>query len=110
MTLRITATLIATIVIEYGVLLALGERRKRVLLGSVVMNILTNVPLNLYANHTEWTFGKLIAGETIVVLLEAGGYFWLVGNKTTALVYSCLCNAISYLTGLLVQLTSYYLL
>ena len=108
MTLRIVAALVATIVIEYGVLLALGERRRRVLLGSVVMNILTNVPLNLYANHTEWTIGKLIAGETLVVMLEAAGYLWLVGKKTTALIYSFLCNAVSYLTGLLYQLTSGY--
>ena len=41
--------LVATIVIEWGVLLLLGERRRRVLLASVAINVLTNVPLNLFA-------------------------------------------------------------
>ena len=47
--MRLLWPLVATIVIELGVLLFLGERRRKVLYGSVVMSVLTNVPLNLYA-------------------------------------------------------------
>ena len=42
--------LVATVLIELGVLYLLGEKRKRVLLASVVINVATNVPLNLFSN------------------------------------------------------------
>ena len=37
--------LVPTIAIELGVLLFVRERRRKVLLASVVMNVLTNIPL-----------------------------------------------------------------
>lgn len=43
--------LLPTIIIELAVLRFLRERRKKVLLGSVVMNILTNIPLNILAYY-----------------------------------------------------------
>lgn len=92
--------LVATIVIEWGVLLFLGERSRRVLLASIVMNVLTNVPLNLFAFYVEFhTWNALIAAEALVVLIEAICYKWLLGNWQQAWIYSLLCNAISFLVG-----------
>ena len=97
--------LLATIVIEWGVLLFIGERRRNVLLASVVMNVLTNVPLNLYAVYVEFQgWSALIAGELLVVLVEALGYRMLLGDWRQAGIYSLLCNAISFLTGELLVL------
>lgn len=97
--------LLATIVIEWGVLLFIGERRRKVLLASVVMNVLTNVPLNLYAVCVEFQgWSALIAGELLVVLVEALGYRMLLGDWRQAGIYSLLCNAISFLTGELLVL------
>jgi hypothetical protein len=97
--------LVATIVIELGVLLFVGERRRKVLYGSVVMNVLTNVPLNLYAVCVEFQgWSALIAGELLVVLVEALGYRMLLGDWRQAGIYSLLCNAISFLTGELLVL------
>lgn len=99
------APLLATIVIEWGVLLFIGERRRKVLLASVVMNVLTNVPLNLYAVYVEFQgWSALIAGELLVVLVEALGYRMLLGDWRQAGIYSLLCNAISFLTGELLVL------
>ena len=91
--------LVATIVIELGVLLFFGERRRGVLYGSVAMNVLTNVPLNLYAICVSDGWSTVIAGEAFVVLIEALCYKKLVGEWQKAWVYSLLCNAISFLTG-----------
>ena len=91
--------LVATIVIELGVLLFLGERRRRVLIGSVAMNVLTNVPLNLYAIYVSDGWNTLIVGEALVVLIEALCYKKLVGEWQIAWIYSLLCNAISFLIG-----------
>ena len=100
--------LVATIVIELGVLLFLRERRRKVLYGSVVMNVLTNVPLNLYAVYVSDGWSTLIVGEALVVLIEALYYRWLVGEWRQAWIYSLLCNAISFLTGELFVLISLF--
>ena len=97
--------LLATIVIEWGVLLFIGERCRKVLLASVAMNVLTNVPLNLYAFYVEFQgWSALIAGELLVVVVEALGYRMLLGDWRQAGIYSLLCNAISFLTGELLVL------
>ena len=90
--------LLPTIIIELAVLRFLRERRKKVLLGSVVMNILTNIPLNILL---------LLMFEVVVIILEALGYALLIRQWKQAFIYSFLCNAISFLTGLLVYLLSY---
>lgn len=99
MVIRLLVPLVATIAIELGVLLLLGERRRRVLYGSVVINVLTNVPLNLYAVCVSNGWMTAIVGELLVVVVEALCYVWLVGNWRQAWVYSVLCNAVSFLVG-----------
>ena len=106
MMMRLLGPLVATIVIELGVLLFMGERHRKVLYGSVAMNVLTNVPLNLYAIYMGDVWNTLIVGEILVVLTEALCYRWLVGEWRQAWIYSLLCNAISFLAGELFVLMS----
>lgn len=96
--------LIPTILIELAVLLLLRERSRRVLASSVVVNVLTNIPLNLYVNYVSNSLLAICCGEVIVVLVEALWYYLFLGNLSRSFVYSFLCNAISFLTGLLILL------
>jgi hypothetical protein len=98
--------LFPTIIIEMAVLLFLRERRKKVLLGSIVMNILTNVPLNILVYYVIEDLLVLLMLEVVVIILEALGYAILIRQWKQAFIYSFLCNAISFLTGLLVYLLS----
>ena len=97
------SALLLTISIEVGMLLFMGEKSKSVLLGAVAVNILTNVPLNhfllTYGTSTE----RLIAGELMVVVVEALWYYLFVRQWRKALAYSLLCNATSFLVGILIQ-------
>ena len=102
--LTLSIALVATILIEYGVLLLLGEQRQRVLLSSVVVNILTNVPLNLYLLFVGNSWTAIAVGEVLVVVVEALWYYWFVREWQRAWVYSLLCKAISFLLGVLFQL------
>lgn len=102
--LTLLIALVATILIEYGVLIMLGEKRRRVLLSSVVINILTNVPLNLYLLFVGNSWTAIAVGEVLVIVVEALWYFWFVREWQRAFVYSFLCNAISFLLGVLFQL------
>ena len=98
------STLVLTIVIELGVLWMLRERRADVLCSSVVVNILTNIPLNLFLIYVTSSWPAWLAGELLVLLVETLWYRYFVGEWRRAFVYSALCNAISFLIGMLVQL------
>jgi uncharacterized membrane protein YhfC len=100
--------LIPTILIELAVLLLRRERRKRVLASSVVVNVLTNVPLNLYIYYVINSLLTLLAGEVIVVLVAALWYYVFIKDMSRSFTYSILCNAISFLTGLLVQILYFF--
>ena len=97
-------TLTATIVIELGVLLFLGEKRRNVLTASVVVNVLTNVPLNLWLRAVDGGLGEILVGEVVVVVVECLWYYWFVRRWEQAIVYSVLCNAISFLIGVLAEM------
>ena len=100
--------LISTVLIEFVVLLLLGERSRVVLGSSVVINILTNVPLNLYVIYIDNSVLTIVLGELIVVVIEALCYIFLLRNITRAFIYSSLCNSISFLIGVLVELLIVY--
>lgn len=103
MVMQLLAALILTILIEYGVLWMLLERRKKVLLSSIAVNVLTNVPLNLYLYFNDDRNGTILIGEVVVFLVEAVWYWFFTRNLKQAAIYSFLCNAISFLIGLLLS-------
>ena len=96
--------LVGTIVIEMGVLYFLRERRSRVLWASVVINVLTNLPLNLLIRH-GWLgdLPSLLIAEAVIVVVESLWYLCLVRRWRQAFIYGLLCNAVSFLVGLLFQ-------
>lgn len=96
--------LVPTILIELVVLLLLRERRRLVLGSSVIINILTNIPLNLYVVYIDNSMMTIVIGELLVMVVEALWYYLFLRVLSRSFIYSFLCNAISFLTGLLVQL------
>jgi hypothetical protein len=108
LSLQLALTCIATIVIELGVLLLLGERRKKVLVSSIIINILTNIPLNLFLIYVIGGMTAIFIGELLVFIIETLWYYYFVRDIKQAAIYSALCNAISFLLGMLVQLIYAY--
>lgn len=96
--------LVSTILIEFVVLLFLGEKNRVVLGSSVVINILTNIPLNLFVIYVDGSIMTMILGELLVIAVEALWYYLFLRVLSRAFIYSILCNAISFLIGLLAQL------
>ena len=80
MFLKLLYTLIPTILIELAVLWLLREKRRKVLLASVAINVLTNVPLNLYLLYVASGIKEIIIGEVIVVVVETLWYLCFVKN------------------------------
>ena len=109
--LSLLSPLISTILFELLVLWLLRERRSKVLWGSVLMNVLTNVPLNvvvLFGPHPTPVL-HIVLGELAVVAVETVCYFLLLRRWRQALVYSLLTNSVSFLLGLLLQMVWVYL-
>ena len=96
--------LVSTILIEFVVLLLLGEKNRVVLGSSVVINILTNIPLNLFVIYVDGSIMTMILGELLVIAVEALWYYLFLRVLSRAFIYSILCNTISFLIGLLAQL------
>lgn len=109
MVMQLLAALILTILIEYGALWMLLERRKKVLISSIAVNVLTNVPLNLYVMLVNDSMGDILIGEAVVFLVEAVWYCGFTRNLRQAVIYSFLCNAISFLIGLLLSFSYFFL-
>ena len=78
--------LVPTIAIELGVLLFVRERRRKVLLASVVMNILTNIPLNFLMICLE--------GDDIV-LFTAEAVLSSVSGSSRSSIVSCAIPSVS---------------
>lgn len=97
------SALLLTIAVEIGMLMLMGEKRRGVLMGAVAVNILTNVPLNLFLLTYGNSIGRIAAGELLVLLAEALWYFLFVRQWRKAAIYSLLCNATSFLAGILIQ-------
>jgi hypothetical protein len=100
--------LIPTVLIELTVLVLLHEKRKRILGASAVINILTNIPLNLFILFVNHGFITIALGEIIVLIVEALWYYLFLRDFMKSFVYSFLCNSISFLTGLFAQLLFVY--
>ena len=107
---QLLIALILTVLIELGVLWLLMERRGKVLALSVVINVLTNVPLNLYVMHVGYSTKVILTGELLVFIVEALWYLIFIRDIKKAVVYSFLCNAVSLLSGLLGTTVCSYLL
>lgn len=97
--------LMATIILESFLLLCMRECRWQVLATSVVLNILTNVPLNAFMR----SFGvydplNVIGLECLVVAVEFIGYWLVLHDRKRAFKYSLMCNLFSALIGCFFQL------
>lgn len=95
--------LVGTLVIECLVLLAQRERRWQVLAASAVMNVVTNLSLNLFIHTCSVSLWGLVALELLVFAIEAVAYYLVLHDVRRSLLYSGLCNATSLSLGLLVQ-------
>jgi len=103
-------SLTLTILIELGVLWLLMERRRKVLALSIVINVLTNVPLNLVVMQVGYSTMTVLTGELLVVIVETLLYLIFIRDIRKAFIYSLLCNTVSFLIGLLGQTICAYLL
>ena len=96
--------LLFTILIELAMLWLLTEWDEKTALASVGMNVLTNVPLNLFVFWVDDSWLTILVGEVLVVMVETLIFFHYKKPFSRAFIISLLCNATSYFVGLLFTL------
>lgn len=102
--LKILLALLFTIVIEGAILYLFKEKNKKVYLVMILMNILTNVPLNLvtllvFDGLNTFTVFVVPCIEIVIALLETFGYYLYTTDKKKSFIYGIFCNAYSYILG-----------
>lgn len=99
--------LMATLFLESLLLLCMRERRWQVLAASVVLNVLTNMPLNAFVMSYAVSSPLHLTGlECLVVAVEFVGFWLVLHDCRQAFKYSLLCNTFSALVGFLCQYLS----
>lgn len=103
--LNLCKALLLTIVIELVVLLIIKVKDKKIFLASVIINVFTNISLNLIIQTIPGTYYHIavIGLEIIIVIVEYYLYFFLLRNAKQAIKIAILCNLASYLIGLLLM-------
>ena len=101
--------LLLTIILECLALLALGERNPLFYLYWVAVTTLTNLMINLILGLI--VFEYLLVYWIVVILFEIAVFaseFYLcylyTNDRARSIKYSALCNASSFIIGLLIQI------
>ena len=97
------SALLLTIIIEWIVLRIMGENCKKILLYSMLINAATNLPLNIFVARAA--LSTQLTAELLIVLIEALLYCIVIKDIRKSFIYSTLCNATSFLTGILIEQT-----
>lgn len=95
--------LLITIIVEELFLLIQKEKNYKIYLGCLIINIVTNVTMNIalqYLANNYYLF--LIILEVMVVLIEALGYFIINKNILKSLRLALVCNVVSLIIGFLI--------
>ena len=99
--LIILKALLITIVTEEICLLLMRERKIKVYLACLIINIVTNTSMNIILQHVNNYYTSLIIFEILVFIIEMLIYLLVTKKITKSIIYSLVCNVGSLLVGML---------
>ena len=105
--LEVLKNYLLTVLLEMIVLMIFREKRIKVYIASIIINSLTNVPLNLflltYHFCNDWYYIiTLISLELIIIVIEVLLYYFVIKDKKRSIIYGVFCNLYSFLIGLII--------
>ena len=111
--IEILFSLILTIVIEL-VILWLIKANKKILITSIIINIITNLSLNIflyyyYFDNITMYWITIIGLELLVFIIEGLTYYLVNKDIRLSFKYSLFANGGSFLIGLIISLIFYFL-
>lgn len=97
-----------TCIIEIIILIILSERRINILLFSLLINALTNIPLNLFLKFNKFDsvfiyYLIVIILEILIIFIESVLYYLVIKDKKKSIMYGFFCNSFSFSIGILIM-------
>lgn len=105
----IIVSFLLTCIIEFIMLLIMKERSKKILNYSVIVNLITNIPLNLFILNFNFInivhyFSIVISLEILIIVIEWLLYYLVLKNIKKSLKYAIILNITSYIIGLIISI------
>ncbi len=104
--------LVLTIVVELGIALLFGYRERKLILFIIVVNVITQIVLNLALNITNFHSSDImffvfyVLMEVVVFITEAVLYTWYLKknsqiaiSSSSLVIYALTANAVSFILG-----------
>lgn len=106
---NILVSYLLTCLIELITLIIIKVKDKKILNYSIIVNLLTNVPLNLFIVNFNFKdiiqyFIIVIILELVIILIEGLLYYILLKDIKKSLKYSVILNVTSYIIGLVISI------
>lgn len=107
--ISIIVSFLLTCIIEFIALIIIKERDKKILNYSVIVNLITNIPLNLFILNFSFKnivqyFIIVISLEIVIIIIEWLLYYLLLKNIKKSLKYAIILNITSYIMGLIISI------
>lgn len=104
MSLELLKCFLLTVLIEIAVLRIIGEKNINVYIASIIINLITNVPLNIFLYLYSFSditiyYCILISLEIFILIIEGFMYYLVLKNYKKSFLYSILANLASFAFG-----------
>ena len=94
--------LLTTIIVEEIVLLVFREKQIKMYVACLIVNIITNLSLNIILQFSSNYYSMLIILEITVVIIEGFVYYLIKKDWKMAIILALVCNIMSFVVGMFI--------
>ena len=94
--------LLTTIIVEEIVLLVFREKHIKMYVACLIVNVITNLSLNIILQFSSNYYLMLIILEITVVIIEGFVYYLIKKDWKMAIILALVCNIMSFVVGVFI--------
>ena len=94
--------LLTTIIVEEIVLLVFREKQIKMYVACLIVNIITNLSLNIILQFSSNYYLMLVILEIAVVIIEGFVYYLIKKDWKMAIILALVCNIMSFVVGMFI--------
>ena len=94
--------LLSTIIVEEIVLLLFREKQVKMYITCLIMNIITNISLNIILQFSSNYYLMLIILEIVIVIIEGFIYYLIKKDFKKVIILALICNVMSFIVGMFI--------
>ena len=94
--------LLTTIIVEEIVLLVFREKQIKMYVACLIVNVITNLSLNIILQFSSNYYLMLIILEIAVVIIEGFVYYLIKKDWKMTIILALVCNIMSFVVGMFI--------